>query len=178
MLCICTSKKDSFQPWMFLPHMTHGKLQGWSDVHVFYTHSNRLHACIQDSLGMAYLCMYTQVFCPAFYVIYDHQEKAIVVAIRGSMTVQVGKNYVLSYINLHHNARVKVTPTAVPIIPDFCSCSQMKLGLVCYTTPVFMPILMPAQGIFNSFPPIRNCLEKHKSIYNNSPYEFLCISLP
>jgi len=39
--------------------------------------------------------MYIQVFCPAFYVVYDHQEKAVVVAIRGSMTVQVGKNYVL-----------------------------------------------------------------------------------
>jgi len=78
----------------------------WQDVCVFCTNSNCLHACIQDSLDTAYLCMYVQVFCPAFYVVYDHQEKAIVVAIRGSMTVQVGKNYVLSYINLHHNTRV------------------------------------------------------------------------
>jgi len=28
-------------------------------------------------------------FCPAFYVAYDHQEEAVVVAIRRSMTVQV-----------------------------------------------------------------------------------------
>ena len=75
---------------------------------VCFLYKLKMFACMHTGFfghGIS-MYIYTQVFCPAFYVVYDHQEKAIVVAIRGSMTVKVGKNYVLSYINLHHNARV------------------------------------------------------------------------
>ena len=36
------------------------------------------------------VCMYIiQVFCPAFYVAVDHSQQAVVVAIRGSLSIKV-----------------------------------------------------------------------------------------
>lgn len=57
-------------------------------VHVLQCHG----VCMKDfSVSLHSL----QVYCPAFFVAYDHQEEAVVVTIRGTITVKVCITYTM-----------------------------------------------------------------------------------
>jgi len=60
---------------------------------IMHRQFNRILVCILSTCSVG--------VCPAFYVAYDHQEEAVVVAIRGSMTVQVQWSQHTYHIPVH-----------------------------------------------------------------------------